>query len=298
MNVALPREIQRQRLASLLLPLACLLTLSVLAFAAVAQDGHSGRNGREDRGREGTTVRATPAFLINTLPSPRVLCSVIDLGPHPREVNTTLRINHPAITPSVQTSTMDAERFGGLDAGGSTGGRPVPPEQVFCEFESSDVSLLRASISVFDGQNQVPQYAAATSADPGDRHGRQDSSVLATPRLSVAPSQLAACLVVNLGATPHVGGTEVLANATQPTQVSFEFESSNATAPRERHDRRSVRQPLRASDRDSAVRPFRLRQAQSPSTSDRRLTSLAPQPDDIAKGRYASHTGSTGEHTA
>jgi hypothetical protein len=273
MNVTLPRELQRQRLASLLLPLVCLLALSALAFTAVAQEGRSGRDGREDRGHGGPTVLATPAFLINTLPPPRVLCSVINLGPRTREVTTTLRINHPAFTPAVQTSTIGAERFGGLDAGGSTGGRPVPPVRGFCEFESSDVSLLRASVSVFDGQNQVPQYAPATPADPGDRHGRPTSTVLATPPFTVAPSQLAACLVVNLGATPQavtvtmhtddgapprissvtvqpdvVGGTEVLVNATQPTQVSCEFGSSNATALRasgtilDQTGNRSVRQ--------------------------------------------------------
>jgi hypothetical protein len=251
MNVPLPREFQRQRLSSLLLPLACLFTLSALAFTAVAQDGHSGRNGREDRGRGGTTVLATPGFLINTLPLTRGLCSVINLGLRPREATTTLRINHPAITRSVQASTIDPERFGGLDAGGGTGGRPVPPVRAFCEFDSSDVSLLGACVSVFDGLNHVPQYAPATSADPGDRHGRQASSLLATPPFTVAPSQLAARLVENLGATPQaatvtmptddgapprisrvtgqpdvVGGTEVPVN----TQVSCEFESSNATA--------------------------------------------------------------------
>ena len=73
MNVTLPRAIQRQRLAALLAPLACLVTLSVLAFTAVADDGQRRRDtgDRDDRGRGGPTVLATPAFLINTLPPPR-----------------------------------------------------------------------------------------------------------------------------------------------------------------------------------------------------------------------------------
>jgi hypothetical protein len=112
--------------------------------------------------------------------------------------------------------------------------------------------MLRASVSVFDGQNQVPQYAPATSGDARERDGRRASPILATPPFTVAPSQLAACFVVNLGAAPQavtvtmrtddgapprvsnltvapdvVGGAEVLVNATQPTQVSCEFESLN-----------------------------------------------------------------------
>ncbi|MBT2325399.1 hypothetical protein J7E62_24005 [Variovorax paradoxus] len=107
------------------------------------------------------TILATPAFFLHTSPPPRILCSAVNLGSTPRDVTITLRaMTIFGIPPISQTITLQPNAIAGLDVGGGSGS-PVLPIRAFCEFQSSDVTLIRASASVFQGTSGVPEFTPA-----------------------------------------------------------------------------------------------------------------------------------------
>ncbi|KWT83539.1 hypothetical protein APY03_4532 [Variovorax sp. WDL1] len=134
------------------------------SFPAAAQHkaGEAERSGESRAARkQPPTILATPAFFVNTNPPPRILCSAVNLGSTPREVTFTLRLRYGfAPPPAIQTITLQPNAIAGLDGGGGAGS-PVLPVRASCEFQSSDVTLIRASASVFDGTSSVPQFTPA-----------------------------------------------------------------------------------------------------------------------------------------
>lgn len=113
--------------------------------------------------KQAPTILATPPFLLHFVPPEPVLCSAVNLSTTtPRDVTITLRILTLFDTPPViQTITLQPNAFvPGLSIGGG-GNSPVVPYRAFCEFQSSDVTLIRASASVFDGTSRVPQFVPA-----------------------------------------------------------------------------------------------------------------------------------------
>lgn len=136
---------------------AAIWLCAMLPFPAVAQQKADGSERSADSAarKQPATILATPPFFQAIRQS--VGCSALNIGSTPQDVTFTFRTQNE-FPPLIQTITLQPNSSSGVSQGI---GLPALPVRVFCEFQSSDVTLLRAQGTVFDGNGNVLQIIPA-----------------------------------------------------------------------------------------------------------------------------------------
>jgi hypothetical protein len=124
---------------------AAIWLCSMLPFPAVAQQKaeESGRSADIDARKKPATILATPPFFQAI--GQTVGCAALNIGSTPQNVTFTFRTQNE-FPPQIETITVQPNSSAAIGQGI---GLPALPVRVFCEFQASDVTLLRAQGTVF-----------------------------------------------------------------------------------------------------------------------------------------------------
>jgi len=126
---------------------AAIWLCAMLPFPAAAQQNADGSDSAVAERKQPATILATPPFFQAI--GQTAGCAALNIGSTPRDVTFTFRTQNE-FPPVIATITLQPNSSSGVSQGI---GQPALPVRVFCEFQSSDVTLLRAQGTVFGNGN-------------------------------------------------------------------------------------------------------------------------------------------------